>query len=120
MTPGHHVDISRVPGQPTLYTFTLEGGLQIQAYVDPGEPGRTNQVHVTVFDADGKELPLHAAMVSITPPEGAPFEPKMLRFSPGHFAANIDLTAGTWSFDITAHAETGQMLSAWFRQSFEG
>jgi copper transport protein len=118
--PGHHVDVSKVPGQPTLYTITLEDGLQIQAYVDPGEPGRTNQVHVTAFDADGQELPLHAATVSIMPPEGTPFEPKMLRFGPGHFAANIDLTAGTWSFDITAHAETGQVLSASFSQSFEG
>jgi copper transport protein len=120
ITPDQHVDISEVPGQPTLYTITLEGGLQIQAYVDPGEPGRTNQVHVTAFDADGNELPLHAATLSITPPEGAPFEPKMLRFGPGHFAANIDLTPGTWSFDVTAHAETGQVLSASFRQSFEG
>jgi len=118
--PGHHVDISKVPGQPTLYTIMLEGGLQIQAYVDPGEPGRTNQVHVTAFDADGKELPLHAATLSITPPEGAPFEPKLLRFGAGHFAANIDLTAGTWSFDATLHAETGQVLTASFRQSFEG
>ena len=119
-TSGQHVDVSKVPGQPTLYTITLEGGLQIQAYVDPGEPGRTNQVHVTAFDADGKELPLHAATLSISPPEGASFEPKLLRFGPGHFAANIDLTAGTWSFDVTAHAETGQVLSASFRQSFEG
>jgi copper transport protein len=119
-TPGQHVDISKVPGQPTLYTITLEGGLQIQAYVDPGEPGRINQVHVTAFDADGKELPLHAATLSITPPEGAPFEPKLLRFGPGHFAANIDLTAGTWSFDVTAHPETRQVLAASFRQSFEG
>ena len=68
-TPGQKVDVSKVPGQPTLYTITLEGGLQIQAYVDPGEPGRTNQVHVTTFDADGQELPLHAAMLTITPPE---------------------------------------------------
>ncbi|HET7929504.1 MAG TPA: copper resistance protein CopC [Actinomycetota bacterium] len=119
-TPGQHVDVSKVPGQPTLYTIMLEGGVQIQAYVDPGDPGRTNQVHVTAFDADGKELPLHAAMLSITPPEGTPFEPEMLRFGPGHFAANIDLTAGTWSFDIMAHAETGQVLSASFRQTFEG
>jgi copper transport protein len=119
-TPGQHVDVSKVSGQPTLYTITLEGGLQIQAYVDPGEPGRTNQVHVTAFDADGKELPLHAATLSITPPEGGPFEPKLLRFGPGHFAANIDLTAGTWSFDVTAHAETGQVLATSFRQSFEG
>lgn len=120
MTPGHHVDISKVPGQPTLYTITLEGGVEIQAYVDPGEPGRTNQVHVTAFDAEGMELPAHAATLSITPPEGAPFEPKLLRFGPGHFAANIDLTVGTWSFDATVHAETGQILSASFEQTFEG
>jgi copper transport protein len=119
-TPGQHVDVSRVPGQPTLYTITLRDGLQIQAYVDPGEPGRTNQVHVTAFDAEGKELPLHAATLSITPSTGARFEPKLLRFGPGHFAANIDLTPGTWSFDITAHAETGEVLAASFRQSFEG
>jgi copper transport protein len=119
-TPGQHVDVSKVPGQPTLYTITLEGGLQIQAYVDPGEPSRTNQVHVTAFDADGMELPLQAAMLSITPPEGEPFEPELLRFGPGHFAANIDLTAGTWSFDVTARTETGQVLDASFRQTFEG
>jgi copper transport protein len=118
--PGHHVEVSKVPGQPTLYTITLEGGVEIQAYVDPGEPGRTNQVHVTAFDADGMELPLHAAMLSITPPDGEPFEPKLLRFGPGHFAANFDLTAGTWSFDATVHAETGQVLSASFQQTFEG
>jgi hypothetical protein len=118
--PEQDIDVSRVPGQPDLYTITLEGGLQIQAYVDPGEPGRTNQVHLTAFDADGAELPLQAATLSITPPEGASVEPELLRFAPGHFAANIDLTAGTWSFDVTARTETGQVLAASFRQSFEG
>ncbi len=39
--PEQHVSVSRVEGQPDLYTITLQGGLQIQAYVDPGEPGRT-------------------------------------------------------------------------------
>jgi nitrogen fixation protein FixH len=112
--------VSRVPGQPDLYTITLQGGLQIQAYVDPGEPGRTNQVHVTAFDADGQELPLHAATLTITSPEAAPFEPKMLRFGPGHFAVNIDLTEGTWAFDVTAHAEDGRVLSASFEQTFHG
>ena len=118
--PEQQIDVSRVPGQPDLYTITLQGGLQIQAYIDPGEPGRTNQVHVTAFDADGQELPLHAATLTITPPEAAPFEPKMLRFGPGHFAANIGLTAGVWSFDVTARAEDGQMLSASFEQTFQG
>jgi hypothetical protein len=59
-------------------------------------------------------------MLSITPPEGEPFEPELLRFGPGHFAANIDLTAGTWSFDVTAGTKTGQVLDASFRQTFEG
>jgi hypothetical protein len=118
--PEQHIDVSRVPGQPDLYTITLRDGLQIQAYVDPGDPGRTNQVHVTAFDADGQERPLHAATLTITPPAGAPFEPKMLRFGPGHFAANIDLTAGTWSFDVIAHAADGRELVASFDQTFAG
>jgi copper transport protein len=116
--PEQDIDVSRVPGQPDLYTITLQGGLQIQAYVDPGEPGRTNQVHVTAFDADGAELPLHAATLTITPPDAASFEPKMLRFGPGHFAANIEVTAGTWAFDVIAHAEDGRELVASFDQTF--
>jgi nitrogen fixation protein FixH len=118
--PEQDIDVSRVPGQPDLYTITLQGDLQIQAYVDPGEPGRTNQVHVTAFDADGAELPLHAATLTITPPDAASFEPKMLRFGPGHFAANIEVTAGAWAFDVTAHAEDGRVLSASFEQTFQG
>jgi nitrogen fixation protein FixH len=118
--PEQDIDVSRVPGQPDLYTITLQGDLQIQAYVDPGEPGRTNQVHVTAFDADGAELPLHAATLTINPPDAASFEPKMLRFGPGHFAANIQVTAGTWAFDVTAHAEDGRVLSASFEQTFQG
>jgi copper transport protein len=117
--PEQHVDVSKVPGQPDLYTITLDQGVQIQAYVDPGEPGRTNQVHVTAFDAEGMELPLHAATLSITPPDAKPFEPEMLRFGPGHFAANIDLTPGTWTFDVTAHAESGRVLVASFEQTFQ-
>lgn len=118
--PDQHIDVSRVPGQPDLYTITLEGGVQIQSYVDPGEPGRTNQVHVTAFDADGKELPLRGVTLTIHPPDGEPFEPKMLRFGPGHLAANIDLTRGTWSFDIAAHPKDGTELVASFQQTFPG
>ena len=84
-SPEQHVSVSRVEGQPDLYTITLEDGLQIQAYIDPGQPGRTNQVHVTAFDAAGTELPLHMATVTIDPPGGRPFQPEMLRFGPGHF-----------------------------------
>lgn len=118
--PEQHISVSRVGGQPDLYTITLEGGRQIQSYVDPGQPGRTNQVHITAFDPNGKELPLESASLAITPPAGAAFEPDMLRFGPGHFAANIDLTAGRWSFDIQAHARDGSELVASFQQTFGG
>jgi len=118
--PQQHVEVSRVQGQPDLYTITLESGLQIQSYVDPGAPGRTNQVHVTAFDADGKELPLESSTLTITPPSGSPFQPDMIRFGEGHFAANIDLTAGKWSFDIEANARDGRVLVASFDQTFGG
>ena len=44
----------------------------------------------------------------------------MLRFGPGHLAANINLTPGTWSFDIAAHAKDGTELVASFQQTFPG
>jgi copper transport protein len=118
--PQQHVEVSRVEWQPDLYTITLEDGLQIQSYVDPGQPGRTNQVHVTAFDPDGKELPLESATLTITPPSGAAVQPDMLRFGPGHFAANVDLIAGRWAFDIEAHARDGNDLVASFQQTFGG
>jgi copper transport protein len=118
LQPEQHVEVSRVEGQPDLYTITLESGLQIQSYVDPGTPGRTNQVHVTAFDPDGKELPLESSTLTITPPSGSAFQPDMIRFGKGHFAANIDLTAGTWSFDIEANARDGRVLVASFDQTF--
>lgn len=118
--PEQHVEVSRVQGQPDLYTITLQDGMQIQAYVDPGRPGRTNQVHVTAFDPDGKELPLTSAAATVTPPSGTAFEPKMIRFGAGHFAANIDLTPGRWSFDIEANARDGHDLVASFQQTFGG
>ena len=113
-----HIEVSRVEGQPDLYTITLDAGLQIQAYVDPGRPDRTNQVHVTAFDARGTELPLRGVTLTIHPPDEETFRPEMLRFGPGHFAANIDLTTGAWSFDVTAHAEDGHELVASFEQTF--
>jgi nitrogen fixation protein FixH len=118
--PDQDIEVSRVEGQPDLYTITLQGGLQIQSYVDPGTPSRTNQVHVTAFDQDGKELPLESAALTITPPNGAAFRPDMIRFGRGHFAANVDLTVGRWSFDIQAHARDDADLVASFQQTFGG
>ncbi|MGZ5291791.1 MAG: copper resistance CopC/CopD family protein [Actinomycetota bacterium] len=113
------VEVSRAEGQPDLYTIEQGGGVELQAYVDPGVAGRTNQAHVTVFDAEGAELPLADATVTITPPEGDAFEPALLRGGVGHFVANVDLTRGTWRFEIAATTRDGAVLTASFEQTFE-
>jgi copper transport protein len=116
-TPGERIEVSRAQGQPDLYTIHLQDGLQIQSYVDPGVPGRINQVHVTTFDADGNELPLERTVVEIAPPERRPFQPELLPLGPGHVVANVEMTPGTWSFHITAETEDGDVLSASFEQN---
>lgn len=116
--PDQRVEVSRVPGQPDLYTIFLGNDVQIQAYVDPGTSGRTNQVHVTAFEGTD-ELPLRSAVIGVTAPSDERFEPDLLRLGRGHFAANIELTPGDWSFDITAEARDGSVLSAAFEQRFE-
>jgi hypothetical protein len=114
------VEVSRQEGQPDIYSIHFEGGLTIQAYVDPGLPGRTNQVHLTVFDAAGAEVRLHHAIVAITPPDGAQAVPRPLRLSPGHFAANVEIEPGTSVFDIDVLTRDGRTLIASFEQTFEG
>jgi copper transport protein len=115
-TPAQRIEVSRAQGQPDLYTIHLPDRLQIQSYVDPGVPGRTNQVHVTAFDADGNELPLERTVLEIAPPDGLPFQPDLLPLGPGHVVANVDMTAGTWSFHITAETHHGDVLSVSFEQ----
>ncbi|MCI0637074.1 MAG: copper resistance protein CopC [Actinobacteria bacterium] len=117
--PEPQLDVSEVPGQPTLYTFTLAGGIQLQAYVDPGESGRTNQVHITAFDAEGAELPLHHGFVTATPPGGAPISPLPQRLSKGHFVANLDVDEpGAWTFDLDVLTRRGQTFLLSFEQTF--
>jgi hypothetical protein len=118
--PEPQLDISEVPGQPTLYTFTLAGGIQIQAYVDPGEAGRTNQVHITAFDPDGSELPLHHGIVTAMPPGRPPVSPLPQRLSKGHFVANLELDRpGAWTFDLDVLTRRGQTFLLSFEQTFE-
>jgi copper transport protein len=116
-TPGERIEVSRTPGQPDIVTIHLQDELQIQSYVDPGVPGRTNQVHVTAFDAEGNELPLERTILEIAPHGGRPFQPELLPLGPGHVVANVDMTPGTWSFHITAETKDGDVLSAAFQQN---
>ena len=111
---GSRTSVARTPGLPDLYTITLPDGSSVQAYLDPATPGRA-EVHFTAFDSNGSELPLTSAEATATSPSGTrPL--KLLRLSPGHFTANVRLTAGSWSFAFDATAKTGAAVSASFEQ----
>jgi copper transport protein len=111
---GSRTSVARTPGLPDLYTITLPGGSSVQAYLDPARPGRA-EVHFTAFDSNGSELPLKSAEATATSSSGTrPL--KLLRLSPGHFTANVRLTAGTWSFGFDSTAKTGAAVSASFEQ----
>jgi copper transport protein len=97
------VQVSEVPGQPTLYTITLAAGGTLQTYIDPGRPG-ANTVHFTFFNPSGDEQPATKARARMTRPSSAPQALKLLRLGPGHFAANVDLEPGRVSFSIDATA----------------
>ncbi|HYG72246.1 MAG TPA: copper resistance protein CopC [Actinomycetota bacterium] len=114
--PDQRVEVSRSDGQPDLYTIPAGGGAELQLYVDPGTGGRTNQVHVTAFDASGAELPLRDATVWAVGPVGEVLEPEVIRFGPGHFVANVELDAGGWTFATSAEAEDGRTVSAVIEQ----
>jgi copper transport protein len=117
--PGGHLAVQRAPGQPTLYTTTFPDGTSIQAYVDPGSPGQ-NQLHATAFDGHGNELPLHAISLIAIPPDGDAMALDPQPFSAGHFAANVEITPGTWRFEIRALSHTGGVLDARFDETFGG
>jgi copper transport protein len=113
--PSQRVRVSRVPGQPTVYTITLSQGGSLQAYLDPGTPGR-NVLHLTWFDPQGRELPISGARAGATAPSGAAAPLSLQRFSAGHFVANLDLAAGRWSFTVQATTRAGASTSAKFEQ----
>jgi hypothetical protein len=97
------VQVSEVPGQPTLYTITLATGGTLQTYIDPGRPG-ANTVHFTYFASGGDEQPATTARATMTRPSGGSRKLELLRLGPGHFAANVDLQPGRVSFAIDATA----------------
>jgi copper transport protein len=113
------VTVARAPGQPDLYTIDLPGGAQFQAYLDPDTPG-PSQLHFTAFDARGQELPLAHAAFSGQGPGSAPAALRATRFGPGHFVADVNLTAGRWIFDVRATTEAGDTLLASFSQTIGG
>jgi copper transport protein len=110
------VSVATAVGQPDLYTITLPGDRQIQAYNDPGAPG-PNQLHLTAFDATGNELPLEGVDMIVIEPDGSATSLQPRRFSPGHFVADVTLSSGDRTFFLRATARDGTVLVASFEQS---
>lgn len=99
-------------GDLQLYTIDV-GGASVQAYTDPARAGN-NEVHFTVFDEQGEELPL-ADDATITGTSGdrvVRLEPRKL--SPGHYVAGSRLTAGDWVFDFDGRAKGGDAVIVCF------
>jgi copper transport protein len=112
-SPG--VKISKVPGQPTVYTIALQRGSSLQAYLDPGKPG-PNVLHLTYFAANGSEQPMFEVAAKATNPAGATTDLTLSRFSSGHYASNVNLGAGRWSFAVNATSKEGDLTDARFEQ----
>jgi copper transport protein len=111
------VQVSRVPGQPTLYTIALPTGGTLQTYVDPGRPG-PNTVHFTFFAAGGGEQTMDEAHATMTA-AGATRTLELLTLGPGHFAANVDLEPGAASFAVHGVTDRDVALKGNFQQRIE-
>lgn len=95
-----------------LYTFDL-GDKSVQTYVDPRKPGN-NEVHFTLFDQKGDELPL-ANEARITAERGdRVIDLDERRLSPGHFVAGGRLVAGDWIFDLEGTTKGGEAVNVCF------
>jgi copper transport protein len=106
------IDVSRVPGEPTLYTIHLTQGRTVQVYIDPDRRGPL-EFHSTFFDAAGHELPVTSATIVMTPP-GANATPQTLaarQLEPGHYVADATLGAGAYRFDISGSTSGGETLT---------
>jgi copper transport protein len=113
--PPERVEVARAAGQPTIYTASLPGGLELQGYVDPGRKGR-NTVHFTFFRPSGKEQPISRAHASALDPGGGLRRLRLLRFDRGHFVANASLKPGRWTFLVTASTTGGASVSGYFAE----
>jgi len=104
------IDVSRVPGEPTLYTIHLSGGGTVQVYIDPNKPGPL-EFHSTFFDASGAELPVTSARITMTPPGGAAQTLPIRQLEPGHYVADATLGTGSYRFDITGTTASGETIA---------
>jgi copper transport protein len=117
--PPQRIQVTRAPGQPTLYTIALAGRASLQAYVDPGSPG-TNAVHFTFFQASGEQQPIASASATAVTPAGSAEDLPLMRFDAAHFVANTSLEAGHWRFRIQAATREGTVYDAYIEQHLAG
>ncbi len=108
----------RAPGQPTLYVVDFPDKRSLQLYLDPERPGAT-QVHVTFFDAEGKELPIARDITLRVSPgdrSASADQPAaalpVRRFGPGHFIADAVVEAGSVHLEVEAVDPRGETLRA--------
>ena len=102
------------PGQPTLYSIELPGGVVLDSYLDPGRPG-FNEVHVTFINASGQELAIPGLAAVVVNRDTERIVLPVRRFGPGHFIGDATLSAGIWDIEVTATEADGQVLKARFR-----
>ncbi|HET7263152.1 MAG TPA: CopD family protein [bacterium] len=102
----------RAPGQPTLYTIDLGGGIVLNSYLDPGRPG-FNEVHATFIAPNGGELPVPQSITILAARAGGARQSvPVRRFSAGHFIGDAQLGAGGWRFEFYGTAQDGTVLDA--------
>jgi copper transport protein len=105
------IDVSRVPGQPTLYTVHLSRGRELQVYLDPDRAGE-NRLHATFVDELGPKDPVRTAILSITPPDGATEFLSSHALGPGNFVASASLRDQTYQLEVDADTGSGKRLDA--------
>jgi copper transport protein len=110
------VTVARSADLPDITTITLPGGVSVQCYADPGRPG-PNEFHATFFDPKGAELPIAKLAVLADGPDAGPQALEVQRLTPGHFAADVELSAGDWTFDVSATTQAGDTLVASYDQT---
>lgn len=64
-----------------------------------------------MFAADGAALAVASPTIVATPPQGPASRLELLAAGTGHVVANVQLTPGTWRFDISCvDADSGATL----------
>lgn len=88
------VSVIRLPVQPASYTVDLGAKNTVQLYLDTSVSTSPATLHVTLFDARGKERPVTDIAVQAAGPDGQPTTLPMSDIEPGHATAKLDVTPG--------------------------